>query len=160
MFFPELSGIIQPLSGEYAGRRSALENLPFYTGYGVETGLMLDLLENYGLSSLAQSDLQKRVHHNQPLPSLSKMSFAIVQVFLSRIDKRYRSALLPKASLKMNLIKYDLGHYHLDSEEIYEIERPAMNTIPEYVGQHYPSKTKEDNKLTAESDYFTEKGTV
>ena len=114
MFFPELSGIIQPLAGEYAGRRNALENLPFYTGYGVETGLLLDLLENFGLSAIAQSDLQERVHHNQPLPSLSKMSFAIMQVFLSRIDQRYRTALLPKASLKMNLIQFDPGHYYLD----------------------------------------------
>ncbi|MFN8379948.1 MAG: glucosyl-3-phosphoglycerate synthase, partial [Anaerolineae bacterium] len=44
LFYPELSGLIQPLSGEYAGRRAALERTPFFTGYGVETGLLIDLL--------------------------------------------------------------------------------------------------------------------
>ena len=29
--FPELSGLIQPLAGEYAGRRSLLESIPFFT---------------------------------------------------------------------------------------------------------------------------------
>src|SRR5206468_984313 len=38
LFFPELSGIVQPLSGEQAGRRTLLEQLPFFSGYGVETG--------------------------------------------------------------------------------------------------------------------------
>jgi glucosyl-3-phosphoglycerate synthase len=60
LFYPELSGLIQPLSGEYAGRRSALERLPFFTGYGVETGMLIDLLERYGLESIAQVDLLER----------------------------------------------------------------------------------------------------
>ena len=38
LFFPELSGLIQPLAGEYAGRRSLLEQIPFFTGYAVEIG--------------------------------------------------------------------------------------------------------------------------
>jgi glucosyl-3-phosphoglycerate synthase len=38
LFFPELSGLIQPL-GEYGGRRTALEQMPFSSGYGVEIGL-------------------------------------------------------------------------------------------------------------------------
>ena len=37
LFFPELSHIIQPLSGEYAARREVLEKIPFPIGYGVET---------------------------------------------------------------------------------------------------------------------------
>lgn len=156
MFFPELSGIIQPLAGEYAGRRSALETLPFYTGYGVETGLILDILENFGLNAIAQTDLQKRVHHNQPLPSLSKMSFAIMQVFLSRMDKRYRTALLPKASLKMNLIQFSLGHYYLDSQEIYEIERPPMNIVPEYLQKHYTLKSNTTTELKADRNSLPE----
>ncbi|MGC9328811.1 MAG: glucosyl-3-phosphoglycerate synthase, partial [Candidatus Hinthialibacter sp.] len=37
LFFPELTDIIQPLSGEYAVRRRVLEQIPFPIGYGVET---------------------------------------------------------------------------------------------------------------------------
>ncbi len=133
LFFPELSGLIQPLSGEYAGRRYALERLPFFTGYGVETGLLLDLLDQFGLYSIAQVDLLERIHHNQPLPSLSKMSFAIMQVVFSRLEKRHRIRMLEKANLTMNLIRYQpKNRYYLETEEIIEHERPPMITIPEY----------------------------
>ncbi|MBV9790989.1 MAG: glucosyl-3-phosphoglycerate synthase, partial [Chloroflexi bacterium] len=57
LFYPELSGFIQPLAGEYAGRRAVLERQPFFTGYGVETGLLIDLLHDIGLEGMAQVDL-------------------------------------------------------------------------------------------------------
>ena len=57
LFYPELSGMLQPLSGEYAGRRELLERLPFFTGYGVEIGHLIDILESFGLNRLAQVDL-------------------------------------------------------------------------------------------------------
>ena len=78
LFFPELSGIIQPLSGEYAGRRELLESLPFFTGYAVEIGLLIDILEAAGLPAIGQVDLERRIHRNQPLPNLSQMSYMIL----------------------------------------------------------------------------------
>src|SRR5204863_72891 len=57
LFFPELSGIVQPLSGEQAGRRALLEQLPFFSGYGVETGLLVDTLQRAGLSAIGQVDM-------------------------------------------------------------------------------------------------------
>jgi hypothetical protein len=132
LFYPELSGIIQPLSGEYAGRRKALERLKFFTGYGVETGLLIDILQEYGLQGIAQVDLLKRIHHNQPLPSLSKMSFAIMQVIFQRLEKTKKMEILKNANLAMNLIKYEFENYHLDSEEIQEFERPPMIDLIEY----------------------------
>lgn len=133
LFFPELSGLIQPLSGEYAGRRSALEKLPFFTGYGVETGLLIDLLNEYGLEGIAQVDLLERIHHNQPLPSLSKMSFAIMQVVFSRLEDRHKFHVLEHSDLTMNLVRYSKRRgYFLDQEEIHEHERQPMISIPEY----------------------------
>lgn len=133
LFFPELSGVIQPLSGEYAGRRSALEQMPFFTGYGVETGLLIDLLETFGLQAIAQSDLLERIHHNQPLPSLSKMSFAIMQVVISRLERRHDVRLLDEANTTMNLIRYGVNRrYYLQPEVVQEFERPPMITLPEY----------------------------
>ena len=49
LFFPELSGFIQPLAGEYAGRRTLLESIPFFTGYAVEIGHLIDIAERVGL---------------------------------------------------------------------------------------------------------------
>jgi len=132
LFFPELSGIIQPLSGEYGGRRKALELMPFSSGYGVEIGLVIDIFEKFGLSSIAQVDLQERVHHNQPLESLSKMSFAIIQTVVRRIEKRYGMKLLEDVNKTMKLIRYGEQRLLLDVEEIAELERPAMADLEQY----------------------------
>lgn len=132
LFFPELSGLIQPLAGEYAGRREVLESLPFFTGYGVETGLLIDILYKYGLNAIAQVDLLERIHHNQPLPSLSKMSFTIMQVVINRLGKRHAVRLLDEANLTMNLIRYGPNRYYLEPQELREMERPPIITIPEY----------------------------
>jgi glucosyl-3-phosphoglycerate synthase len=137
LFYPELSGVIQPLSGEYAGRRSALEQAPFYSGYGVETGLLIDIFERYGLGALAQVDLLERVHHNQPLESLSKMAFAILQVVLQRIERRTGASLLADVNRSMKLIRSSEAGYSLDVEEIIERERPAMVAVQEYLRRQH-----------------------
>lgn len=136
LFYPELSGLVQPLSGEYAGRRDALERLPFFTGYAVETGLLIDLLETRGLFSIAQADLQERIHHNQPLPSLSKMSFAIMQAVFRRLHKSGKIQLLEEFNRMMNMIRYDVGHFYLDGVEVHERERPPMIELTEYRRRH------------------------
>jgi glucosyl-3-phosphoglycerate synthase len=132
LFFPELSGIIQPLSGEYGGRRSALEQLAFSSGYGVEIGLLIDVFERFGLDSIAQVDLQERIHHNQPLESLSKMSFAIIQTVMRRMERRYGIQMLEDVNKTMKLIRYGERRLLLDVDEIAELERPPMLEIEEY----------------------------
>ncbi|MBK9714757.1 MAG: glucosyl-3-phosphoglycerate synthase [Kouleothrix sp.] len=133
LFYPELSGMVQPLAGEYVARREAIEQAPFFTGYGVETGLLIDLLERLGLGALAQVDLQQRIHRNQELMPLSKMSYAIAQVVLRRLEQRQRVHLLEPVNQNMKLIRYaeDEG-FHLEVREIRDHERPPMATIPEY----------------------------
>jgi glucosyl-3-phosphoglycerate synthase len=132
LFYPELSGVIQPLSGEYGGRRRALECLPFSSGYGVEIGLLIDVLESFGLDALAQVDLLERVHHNQELESLSKMSFAIIQTVIRKMEKRLGRDVLEEVNKTMKLIHYEAGRFSLEIEEIAELERPPMSQLPEY----------------------------
>jgi glucosyl-3-phosphoglycerate synthase len=132
LFFPELSGVVQPLSGEYAGRRNALEQLPFFSGYGVETGLLIDIYEKYGLQAIAQVDLLERIHHNQPLEALSKMSFAIIQSVMRKLETRYGHAMLEDVNRSMKLIRHGNKGYFLEVEAIAERERPAMIEIQEY----------------------------
>ncbi len=136
LFYPELSGVIQPLSGEYGGRRAALEQLPFFSGYGVETGLLIDVFEKFGLGAIAQVDLRERVHHNQPLDALSKMSFAIIQAVIRKLERRYGSAMLEDVNRTMKLIRYEPGRFFLDVEEIAEHERPPMVEVAEYRERH------------------------
>jgi nucleotide-binding universal stress UspA family protein len=132
LFYPELSGVIQPLSGEYGGRRTALEKLSFFSGYGVEIGLLIGVLDKFGLNAIAQVDLQERIHHNQPLEALSKMSFAIIQAVIRKLETRYGQSILENVNRTMKLIHYEKDGFRLDIEEIAERERPPMLEIPEY----------------------------
>jgi len=133
LFYPALSGVVQPLSGEYAGRRSALEQATFYSGYGVETGLLIDIYEKFGLQSIAQVDLLERIHHNQHLEALSKMSFAIIQTVMRKLEKRFGRAVLEDVNRSMKLIRHDSQGYFLEVEQIAEYERPPMIEVREYL---------------------------
>jgi glucosyl-3-phosphoglycerate synthase len=84
LYFPELTGIIQPLSGEYAVRRDVLENINFPIGYGVETSHLIDVYYRNGLKAFAQTDLDQRIHENKPTHELGKMAFGILQTFVKR----------------------------------------------------------------------------
>jgi glycosyltransferase involved in cell wall biosynthesis/nucleotide-binding universal stress UspA family protein len=132
LFYPELSGFVQPLSGEYAGRRAALEQVPFFVGYGVETGLLIDLWSRFGLQALGQVDLEERVHRNQSLHALSKMAFEIVQVVMQRVGESRNIELVEQINRSMKLIHYDNAAFDLEVADIQIRERPPMITIPEY----------------------------
>ncbi|HZM42422.1 MAG TPA: glucosyl-3-phosphoglycerate synthase [Acidimicrobiales bacterium] len=86
--FPHLSTIVQPLSGEFAGRRSLLEQLPFVRGYGVDIGLLIDVAEAVGPTGIVQVDLGTRVHRNRPLEELGPQSLTVLQTALDRAGVR------------------------------------------------------------------------
>lgn len=146
LFYPELSGIVQPLSGEYAGRRKALERVPFYTGYGVETGLLLDLVERYGIGAIAQVDLRSRIHHSQPLGALSRMAFEIIQVFIDHLEHRQRVDLLNEINRTMKIIRYEPGRFSLEEHAISDERRPPIITLPEYRARQRIPYWKEDEE--------------
>nr|WP_255727790.1 glucosyl-3-phosphoglycerate synthase [Rhodohalobacter sulfatireducens] len=131
LFFPELTGIIQPLSGEYAVRRDVLEQIAFPIGYGVETSHLIDVYHKYGLEAFAQTDLDKRVHENKPTQALGKMAFGILQTFIKRakalgvFEKAEHETILRQFQVKEN-------HYEQNLMEIIEEERPPMIEIEEY----------------------------
>lgn len=99
----------------------------------METGLLIDVCERYGLSAIAQVDLLERIHHNQQLEGLSKMSFAIIQTVIRKLEKRFGRAVLEDVSRSMKLIRRTARCYSLDAEEIAEKERPPMNEVREYL---------------------------
>ena len=132
LFYPELSGLVQPLAGEYAGRRDALEAVPFFAGYGVETGLLIDLLAKYGLNAIGQVDLEERAHRNQSLLNLSKMAFEIVQVVMLRVGAGHGLELVNELNKSMKLIRYARDEFQLDVADIRARERPPMITVSEY----------------------------
>jgi glucosyl-3-phosphoglycerate synthase len=80
--FPHLGDLVQPLSGEFGGRRELLERVPFHQGYAVDLGLLVDLTARFGTDPVAQVDLGTRIHRNRPLRELGPQSAAILAMAL------------------------------------------------------------------------------
>jgi glucosyl-3-phosphoglycerate synthase len=88
LLVPELTGLAQPLSGEFAGRRSALERVPFVEGWGVEIAMVMDLAREFGAESIAQVDLGERRHRHRSLHSLSVQAAEVMATALARAGVR------------------------------------------------------------------------
>jgi glucosyl-3-phosphoglycerate synthase len=132
LYFPELTQVLQPLSGEYAGYREVFEQIPFPIGYGVETSMILDIYKKWGLDVIAQIDLEKRVHRNQDTQALGRMAFGIIKTFLDRIEKLGMIDI--KKDTLNEMIQFNLveNRYMPDIYTIQGLERPPIIEIPEY----------------------------
>jgi glucosyl-3-phosphoglycerate synthase len=85
-FYPELTGFVQPLAGEFAASRDLLLRTPFLTGYGVEIAILIDVLGDVGLPAMAQVDLGSRQNRHQPLWDLTRMSSAVLRALARRVN--------------------------------------------------------------------------
>jgi glucosyl-3-phosphoglycerate synthase len=132
LLWPQLAGVVQPLAGEYAGRRVALEQVPFSSGYGVELGLLVDLAERFGLDAIAQVDLERRVHRNQDVQALGRMSFGILQAVFQRLVEEGRAA---PGTYGTTLVQFSnqLREYHMEPREIVTTRRPPIVTVDGYL---------------------------
>lgn len=86
LHWPELAALVQPLAGEWAGRRSLLETLPFPTGYGVEIAVLLDTLLRHGPGAIGQVDLGRRTHRQQSQDALGVMAAEVMGTALQRLE--------------------------------------------------------------------------
>ncbi|WP_338538886.1 glucosyl-3-phosphoglycerate synthase [Janibacter terrae] len=86
LWWPELAGVVQPLAGEWAARRSFMETLTVPTGYGVEIASLLDALRGHGLDGIAQVDLGARAHRHQRDHDLAVMAAELLAVVHGRCD--------------------------------------------------------------------------
>lgn len=132
LFYPELTALVQPLSGEYAVRREVLEKLPFPIGYGVETAHLMDVYSRWGMQALAQTDLDQRVHRNQETRDLAKMAFGILQAFLNRTKAQGVIPDLPEMQNVLRQFQARDKTYEQVEYEIVEEERPPMISVPAY----------------------------
>jgi glucosyl-3-phosphoglycerate synthase len=126
MHWPQLAGFVQPLGGEYAARRSLLEQLPFPVGYGIELGMLVDALHLVGLDALAQVDVGVRKHRHQDGQALGRMSAAIYRTAQLRLARGHliRPAL---TQFERSRDGFEPRTYSVDTEE-----RPPMVEISEY----------------------------
>jgi glucosyl-3-phosphoglycerate synthase len=129
LHWPQLAGFVQPLGGEYAARRSLLEQLPFPVGYGVELGLLVDALNLVGLDALAQVDVGTRRHRHQDGQALGRMAATIYRTAQLRLARGHL--------VRPELTQFERGehgfvprNHRVDTEE-----RPPMREIGEYAAR-------------------------
>ncbi len=126
LFHPELAGFAQPLSGEAAGRRDLLRAVPFFTGYAVELGLLIDLLRVAGLGALGQVDLGHRRHTNQPTAALGLMASTITQAVLRRLARDGRMPPGVDGDGRYARPVRDGGGWRLELRDTHPDERPPL----------------------------------
>ncbi|MCL2458639.1 MAG: glucosyl-3-phosphoglycerate synthase [Desulfobulbus sp.] len=131
LHFPELTGFIQPLAGEFAARRSLLETIPFPVGYGVETAHLVDLHGRHGLSIFAQTDLGQRRHRHRGNDELGRAACAILQV-LGRRLRLQGCRLEPSVGCMIRQFIRDNGAFAATTFAVEERERPPMLTVAAY----------------------------
>ncbi|MDQ3760202.1 MAG: glucosyl-3-phosphoglycerate synthase [Actinomycetota bacterium] len=135
LYWPRLAGFIQPLAGEYAGRREVLEAVPFATHYGIEIGLLIDLLELVGLDALAQVDLGHRRHRHQNNEALARMAAQIMLTAFARLERHDRGMLPEIAAAKLTQFRHGSADDGTAREvvvtEIEVPERPPLVTVRE-----------------------------
>ena len=129
LFFPELADVIQPLSGEYAVRTSVARAVPFLSGYAPDIGLLIWLTEEYGLDRIVQVDLGTRVHRNQDIRALGRMSHQVMQGMFHALDQFGRMKLLDELPTTLAQFETVAG---TSSKEIFElpvVELPRMASL-------------------------------
>jgi glucosyl-3-phosphoglycerate synthase len=122
--FPHLARFVQPLAGEYAGRRDLLETVPFVEGWGVELGLLIDLTAQFGSTPLVQVDLDVREHRNRTLEELGPQAMAILVTGLRRAG-------VPVDRRLAELVRYDLAQQP-QPVQVETRERPSMLSVAAY----------------------------
>nr|7PDO_A Chain A, Glucosyl-3-phosphoglycerate synthase [Mycolicibacterium hassiacum DSM 44199] len=119
---PELTCVLQPLGGEYAGTRELLMSVPFAPGYGVEIGLLVDTYDRLGLDAIAQVNLGVRAHRNRPLTDLAAMSRQVIATLFSRCG-------VPDSGVGLTQFFADGDGFSPRTSEVSLVDRPPMNTL-------------------------------
>lgn len=92
-FFPELN-YEQPLSGQFAGKRQALNKIKFEKDYGVDVGIVLDA-DVHGIKIL-EVDIGDISHDMSPLADLNKMANEVVRTIIDRAVEYGRVTMMDK----------------------------------------------------------------
>jgi glucosyl-3-phosphoglycerate synthase len=138
LHWPCLSRFVQPLAGEYAGRRSLLEQLPFVSGYGVEIAMLIDVVEQVGLDAMAQVDLGVRQHRNSSDAALGRMAAQVYLALLSRLERYGKAHVMVEPSARMTQFVRHGTAFLPTISDVGVSERPPMVDVEEYRRHRIP----------------------
>lgn len=129
LWWPELSGVVQPLAGEWAARRSLMESLSIPVGYGVELATLMDTAARHGLDAVAQVDLGSRAHRHQANHDLALMAAELLVV-----AERRRPAGQAPAAAQLRQFERDAGELRTVWRPVPVHERPPAGSLAERPG--------------------------
>ena len=134
LHWPELVGVVQPLSGEWAIRRTLLERLWMPVGYGVEIAALVDTARRAGAAAVAQVDLGRRSHRHHRHDTLGPMAVQVMaacEARLARVGQRDAPALDI-----VDLCQFDRLATGFEPRErrVDVRERPPAASVEGYVG--------------------------
>lgn len=124
LHFPELSGVVNPLSRERAVRRAALTGMALPAGPGADLAMLLDLFERDGLAAIGQCDLEQRIGRPARMSTVIRRSFGAVQALAGRVERRPPSDRTLNHS--MRLIRHNGDRYYLDGMDSSAWPLPAI----------------------------------
>jgi glucosyl-3-phosphoglycerate synthase len=139
LWWPDLAGVVQPLAGEWAARRSLMESLSIPVGYGVELATLMDTVARHGLDAVAQVDLGTRAHRHQANHDLALMAAELLVV----AERRRPAGKLP-AGARLQQFERAAGQLRRVSRPVPAHERPPAGSVPEWPGVQRPSALEPD----------------
>jgi glucosyl-3-phosphoglycerate synthase len=146
LWWPELAGVVQPLAGEWAARRSLMESLSIPVGYGVELATLMDTVSEHGLDAVAQVDLGSRAHRHQANHDLALMAAELLMV-----AERRRPAGLPPAAPRLQQFERAAGQVRRMSRSVPAHERPPARSVADRPGGQRPDAQRADAERRAPS---------
>src|SRR5215813_13142279 len=132
LWWPELAGVVQPLAGEWAARRTLMESLSIPVGYGVELATLMDTVSRHGLDAVAQVDLGSRAHRHQGNHDLALMAAELLVV----AERRRPGGPLPAKASARGLQQFEraAGELRRVSRPVPVRERPPAGSLSERPG--------------------------
>jgi len=125
LWWPELTGVAQPLAGEWAARRELMRSLPIPVGYGIELAVLIDTAREHGLDAVAQVDLGRRGHKHQASHDLALMAAELMVV-----AERRRGAAGPvPARVELRQFVREDGEMRQRSRPVPVDERPPASSL-------------------------------
>lgn len=130
---PELAGLVQPLAGEWAVRRSAFERFSVPVGYGVEIAALVDTAALLGADAVAQVDLGRRTHRHHRHDTLGPMAVQVLAAVEARLGRGVDAA-AGVAGRRATLTQYErtVEGFVPRPREVDLAERPPAVTVEGY----------------------------
>ena len=89
LLYPNMYKFLEPISGMIASRKSILEKLTLEKDYGVDIGILLDVInQGYSVKEVNIGEIDNLSHNNKTNLTMSKMSTEILSAIFKRMPRK------------------------------------------------------------------------